>query len=178
MITFQVETLRSDRVSNDISPSKGEPKVCVEDDEPVQTLLMCSHCKAFFNNTKALFEHQQVHNKSKMILFSNKKDDSGDESTKQGNTGDTDENKIISNISKRTRTKYRGMFLVIKETDITGQNVTCKAVGTCKRDENEFTARCEACDWTDRESELLQHIKYMHPNISYQCGECDRKFRE
>ena len=133
---------------------------------------MCSHCKAFFNDTQSLFEHKKVH-KVEMVHFGNTEEALCPTESTIGETCES-EMDFPAPKNKRTRMKYRGMYLIINELSI--HRVMCQVLGTSNKVGTGNRTRCEVCDWTDSDNELLQYIK--HPNISYRCSECNCKFRE
>ena len=149
------------------------------DDEPVQRVFLCRECKAFFNDSTALFDHQKLHRTLKVA--ENKVSDV--------NPGQAELTRTESSITnarnadekfthKKTRKSYLTQcFIILKTID---QLVICKAVGVSRKSAkgNTSKATCDICKWSGSDSDISNHLENRHSHVLFECAECSHRFRE
>ena len=149
------------------------------DDEAVQRLFVCRECKAFFNDTTSLFEHQKLH-KTQNATENNVCDDStaqaelpSSENVSAGARNADERSKY-----KRTGKNYLAeRFVTNKAND---QLVICKAVGVSRKitEDSRSEATCNICKWSGSDSDLSNHLENRHSTVSFECAVCGDQFRE
>ena len=149
------------------------------DDEPVQRLFVCRECKAFFNDTTSLFEHQKLH-KTQNATQNNFCDDSTARAklSSSENVSADAQNADKGSKYKTTGKNYLALRFVTKKAN--DQLVICKAVGVSRKNakDGRSEATCEMCRWSGSDSDLSNHLESRHSTVSFECAACGDQFRE
>ena len=149
------------------------------DDEPVQRLFVCRECKAFFNDTTALFDHQKLHRTLNATEDKVCDDNSGEaELRSTGNSITNARNADEKFTYKKTKKSYLAQCFVINRTN--DQLVICKAVGVSRKSAKGSTSKvtCDLCKWSGSDSDLSNHLENRHSHVLFECAECSHRFRE
>ena len=150
------------------------------DDEPVQRLFVCRECKAFFNDTTSLFEHQKLHKTQQNDTENNVCDNSTAQAelTSSDNVSTNARNADGRSKYKRTGKNYLTLRFVTNRAN--DQLVICKAVGVSHKiaKDSRSQATCDICKWSGSDSDLSNHLENHHSTVSFVCAACGDQFRE